>query len=62
MGAGIAVQFKNRFPDMHIAYRELCKEGKFPGGDVMPWSIKPDFDPDLTIFNIASQEQQGANA
>lgn len=62
MGAGIAVQFKNRFPQMHMEYRELCKSGKFNGGDVMPWSVKAPYGPDLMVFNIASQEKPGANA
>lgn len=62
MGAGIALQFKNRFPDMYEAYREDCKNGKLRGGEVMPWSIKSSWGSDLMVFNIASQEQPGANA
>jgi O-acetyl-ADP-ribose deacetylase (regulator of RNase III) len=62
MGAGIAVQFSKRFPDMEEEYRKACKDGSLKGGGVMPWSIKPAFGPDLMIFNIASQEKPGANA
>lgn len=62
MGAGIAIQFRTRFPDMEREYRELCKSGKLRGGEVMPWSVKSAFGPDLMIFNIASQEKMGANA
>ena len=37
MGAGIAVQFRERWPDMYEAYRKLCKTTTLPGGYVMPW-------------------------
>lgn len=62
MGAGIALQFKNRFPEMYEAYREDCKNGSLKGGEVMPWSIKSSWGSDLMVFNIASQEAPGANA
>lgn len=62
MGAGIALQFKNRFPKMYEAYREDCKNGKLRGGEVMPWAIGTDWGSDLMVFNIASQESPGDNA
>lgn len=62
MGAGIALEFKKRFPDMYEDYRTLCVSGDFTGGDVFPWSIKSSWGSDLMVFNIASQEDPGANA
>jgi O-acetyl-ADP-ribose deacetylase (regulator of RNase III) len=51
MGAGIAVEFKRRFPKMFEEYRKRCKEGHFRLGDVMVWKEK-----DQTIFNLGTQE------
>ena len=34
MGKGIAVQFKDKYPDMYLEYKLLCKENKFCPGDV----------------------------
>ncbi|MCE9385120.1 macro domain-containing protein, partial [Bacteroides fragilis] len=28
MGKGIAVQFKSKYPDMYLEYKQLCKENK----------------------------------
>lgn len=50
MGAGIAVEFKRRFPRMFDEYRKRCKAGLFVLGDVMVWKEK-----DRTIFNLATQ-------
>lgn len=35
MGKGIAVQFKSKYPDMYLEYKQLCKENKFCPGDVL---------------------------
>lgn len=51
MGAGIAVEFKRRFPKMFDEYRKRCKAGLFVLGDVMVWKDK-----NQTIFNLATQE------
>jgi O-acetyl-ADP-ribose deacetylase (regulator of RNase III) len=51
MGAGIAVEFKRRFPQMYLAYRDLCRTGQFKGGEVLVW----DDDAPYTIFNLATQ-------
>lgn len=34
MGAGIALEFKLRFPDMYIDYKRKCDEGKFKVGKI----------------------------
>ena len=63
MGAGIAVQFKNRFPEMYVLYRANCLDGRISPGDTFVWPIvlhegaKP-----LFVYNIASQERPGADA
>ena len=51
MGAGIAVEFKRRFPRMFDEYRKRCKDGHFGLGDVMVWNEKGQ-----TIFNLATQQ------
>lgn len=61
MGAGIALQFKNRFPEMHDEYKALCAAGKLRGGEVMPWNIDTPWGTAM-VMNIASQIQPGADA
>ena len=50
MGAGIALEFKRRYPDMYRAYRERCLSGDFNLGDVFVWVA-----PDRVIYNLATQ-------
>ncbi len=59
MGAGIALGFKHRFPDMYRQYVMECALGRLELGDVFPWAgdkVYPH------VFNIASQRLPGANA
>ncbi|HZU96416.1 MAG TPA: macro domain-containing protein [Planctomycetota bacterium] len=51
MGAGIAVEFRRRWPDMFEEYRALCESGRFQPGDVFLWEA-----PDRTIFNLGTQK------
>jgi O-acetyl-ADP-ribose deacetylase (regulator of RNase III) len=51
MGAGIAVEFKRRFPRMFEEYRLRCADGRFGLGDVFVWS-----EGDLTVYNLGTQE------
>lgn len=51
MGKGIALQFKEKFPDMYIEYKQLCKEGKFNLGDVFMYSYG-----NGSIFNLGTQK------
>ncbi len=54
MGAGIAVEFKRRFPAMFYKYKDLCKRDKFHVGDVFCWqSDMPLLEP--TIFSLGTQ-------
>lgn len=54
MGAGIAVGFKERYPEMYDEYRKRCKATprQFNPGDVFLWKAedKP------WVFNLATQE------
>jgi O-acetyl-ADP-ribose deacetylase (regulator of RNase III) len=51
MGAGIAVEFKRRFPAMYQEYRRRCRQGSFRLGDIFVW----DEQPDLVVYNLATQ-------
>lgn len=51
MGAGIAAEFKRRFPAMYQEYRRRCRQGNFQLGDIFVW----DQEPDLVVYNLATQ-------
>ena len=57
MGAGIAVQFKNRFPEMHTEYVSVCESGQLTAGMTFAY-----YGSTPIIYNIASQDLPGANA
>lgn len=59
MGSGIAVLFKEKFPEMHEDYVEQCYEQLLELGSVFSW-----FEPTngLHVFNIATQINPGADA
>ena len=59
MGTGIAVLFKNEFPEMHEEYVNLCKAEKLKLGMVWPWEEE---ELELWVFNLATQFRTGANA
>lgn len=58
MGSGIAVQFRERFADMHKAYQIVCANKQMNPGQAMIWLVKDDY----FVYNIASQQAPGANA
>jgi O-acetyl-ADP-ribose deacetylase (regulator of RNase III) len=51
MGAGVAVEFKRRWPRMFEEYQARCRDGRFGLGDVFVWSEGA-----LTIYNLGTQE------
>ena len=51
MGAGIALEFKRRYPAMSEEYRRRCRAGAFRLGDIFVW----DHEPGLIIYNLATQ-------
>ena len=51
MGAGVAVGFRSRFPEMFREYRRLCHLGKFIPGDYFLFKS-----PTRWILNLATQD------
>mgnify|MGYP000811555272 CR=1 FL=1 len=52
MGKGIAVQFKSKYPNMYLEYKQLCKENKFCPGDVFDYDYG-NFYAEYHIFILA---------
>lgn len=57
MGAGIATEFKQRYPDMYEEYRRRCKADprEFNLGDSFLWKSANHHQP--WVFNLGTQEQ-----
>ena len=51
MGRGIAVQMKQKFPNMYKEYNHLCVSGKFCPGDIFAYNYGNGY-----VFNLATQE------
>ncbi len=49
MGAGIAVEFRRRWPAMYDAYRAACRTGRLRPGGIFVWEA-----PDRLIVNLAT--------
>lgn len=72
MGAGIAVEFKRRFPIMYVNYTAICSEfGSSLTGLMQTHFTHQEIGPDLTgdieyrethIYNLFTQEFPGRNA
>jgi len=56
MGAGIAVGFRERYPEMYAEYRRRCKAQprELNPGDVFFWRPADGAQP--SVFNLATQE------
>lgn len=55
MGAGIAREFRARWPGMYESYRRRCLRGEMLPGEIQPWE-----DPDgPVIYNLATQQDPG---
>lgn len=37
MGAGVAVEFRRRFPEMYQEYRRRCHAGELSPGEIFLW-------------------------
>ena len=59
MGAGIAAQFRIRYPEMHNNYASLCKDGSLRPGDSWIWHEDDD---QVHIANLVTQDKSGPNA
>lgn len=60
MGAGIAKQFRDRYPDMYVEYRRQCKDRELqPGGLLVYLPGEGEFG---VVYNVASQDFPGPHA
>ncbi len=50
MGKGIAVQFKQKFPQMYKQYKLLCNKGQFNPGDVFAYNYGNGY-----VYNLGTQ-------
>ena len=50
MGRGIAVQFRDMFPEMYIRYKALCQSGEYRPGDVFDYDYGRGH-----IYNLGTQ-------
>ena len=57
MGAGIAVEFRRRWPAMYHAYRAECRSGRLQPGGIFVWQAD-----DRLIVNLATQHGVGRGA
>ena len=57
IGAGIARQVGDRYPQMEDAYRAKCRDGSFRLGGFFAWETD-----DTVIYNLATQQEPGADA
>lgn len=58
MGAGIAKQFRDRYPEMYQEYRTQCADKTLKPGGMMGWI--PEKGP--AVYNVASQDFPGPHA
>ncbi|WP_286859409.1 MULTISPECIES: macro domain-containing protein [Sphingobacterium] len=54
MGAGVALQFKNMFPEMFSEYKDICKKGELFPGKLHIWKSNDIFNP-ITIINFPTK-------
>lgn len=59
MGAGVAKEFRVRYPSMYEEYRELCLGGGLRAGQMFPWLNPRDGN---WVYNLASQDEPGRYA
>lgn len=50
MGKGIAVLFKERYPEMYKEYKRRCKTGEFTPGDIYVYNYGAGY-----VFNLGTQ-------
>lgn len=62
MGAGIAVEFRRRWPDMYGRYRDACRTGRLEPGGLFPYQCGTHDSPFQWVYNIASQDRPGPHA
>lgn len=63
MGAGIAKQFRDRYPMMYRRYKQVCNEGSLRPGNFWADVIWDDeLQRQVVVVNLASQQEPGADA
>lgn len=55
MGAGIAVEFKRRWPKMFEFYRKVCKNGTLKAGELLEYKATLNDKP-IVIYNLMTQK------
>lgn len=50
MGKGIALQFRQKFPEMYTQYKQLCKDKVFKPGDVFAYTYQNGY-----VYNLGTQ-------
>lgn len=50
MGKGIALQFKEKYPEMYLEYKNLCKHKQFSLGDIFIYNYG-----NGVVFNLGTQ-------
>ncbi len=56
MGAGIAVEFRRRWPSMFSHYREACRQGVLQPGGIIAWRT---LGRGPWVYNLATQPRPG---
>lgn len=59
MGAGIAGQFRRRWPAMYTAYRAECRAGRLQLGGLHVWRCRGS---GMWVYNLATQDRPGPHA
>lgn len=57
MGSGIAVAFREKYPEMYESYRAKCLRGDLIPGECFTWKTDQE-----NVYNLASQDRPGPNA
>ncbi len=57
MGKGIAVAFRERWPEMYAAYKARCRDGRFGLGEVFLWE-----EGGVCVFNLGTQKSWRSKA
>ncbi len=58
MGAGIAKEFRSRWPDMYLEYKDFCEDGSAFPGDFYPYELPGG----LMVYNMLTQPVPGPSA
>ncbi|KKW13210.1 MAG: Appr-1-p processing domain protein [Candidatus Gottesmanbacteria bacterium GW2011_GWB1_49_7] len=63
MRAGVAVEFRARFPGMYQAYQEVCHKREFKLGSVFSWGARVlPRHPEVAVYNLGTQLTPGPHA